>query len=138
MKPYEIIEHTADVGLSARGDTLAEVFSHLAKGMFDLVTDESQIDDRDRYEIECSADDLEQLLVDWLSELLFLHETEEVVFSRFDVHIDQNAGTLTAHVYGEPFDMSKHRVGMQIKAVTYHMLKVTTGPPYQAQVLFDI
>ena len=138
MKPYDIIEHTADVGLHAQAETLAEAFSYLAKGMFDLITDESDIDDRNRYEIACSADDMEQLLVDWLSELLFVHETEEVVFNRFEVTINQEKCSLSAQVYGEPFDPSKHRLGMQIKAVTYHMLMVTKEPPYQAQVLFDI
>jgi SHS2 domain-containing protein len=138
MKPYEIIEHTADVGLKANGQSLSEAFSNIAKGMFDLITDESKVKDHDRYEINLAAFDMEQLLVDWLSELLFLHETEQVVFGRFDVTIDPRKHSISAMVFGEPFDSSKHRVGMQIKAVTYHMLEVRLGPPYTVQVIFDI
>jgi len=138
MKPYEIIEHTADVGLRAQADSLAEAFSFLAKGMFDLITDESAIDDAHHFSVQLEAHDLEQLLVDWLSELLFLHETNEAVFSRFEIRIDEEAIVLSASVFGEPFDPGKHRLGMQIKAVTYHLLKVSGGPPYEVQVLFDI
>jgi SHS2 domain-containing protein len=81
---------------------------------------------------------MEQLLVDWLSELLFLHETEQVVFGRFDVTLDVEKKSLSAVVFGEPFDGKKHSIGMQIKAVTYHMLKVKLESPFTVQVLFDI
>jgi SHS2 domain-containing protein len=138
MKSYEIIEHTADVGLRATGKSLSEAFINIGKGMFDLITDESCIEGKDTFEIDLFADDLEQLLVDWLSELLFLHDTKQVVFGRFEIIVDEGKKTCFGQVFGEPFDSSKHKVGMQIKAVTYHMLEVRRGPPYHVQVLFDI
>ena len=70
MKHYELVEHTADVGVKAYGKTVAEAFEHVAEGMFDIITDESTIDPVGEYNILLEAPDLEQLLVDWLSQLL--------------------------------------------------------------------
>ncbi|MDH7506401.1 MAG: archease, partial [Candidatus Thermoplasmatota archaeon] len=69
MKTYELIDHTADVGIKAYGKTLSEAFENAAKGMFDIITNNSQIESIGEYEIFLEADNLEQLLVDWLSEL---------------------------------------------------------------------
>lgn len=136
MKKYELIEHTADVGVKAYGNTVAEAFVHAAEGMFDIITDESPVDSVGEYEIMLDAPDLEQLLVDWLSELLYLNGAFEIVFGMFKVTISQNH--LSAHVYGEKYDVKKHRMGVEIKAVTYHMLQVSKEDPIFVQVLFDI
>lgn len=136
MKQYELIEHTADVGVKAYGKTIAEAFEHAAKGMFDIITDESSIDAVGQYEIHLEAPDLEQLLVDWLSQLLFLNGAQNLVFGTFEVHL---TGThLSAHVFGEKYDTKKHRMGVEIKAVTYHMVHVNEKDPIFVQVLFDI
>lgn len=136
MKRYELIEHTADVGVKAYGRTVAEAFTHAAEGMFDIITDESTIDPIGEYDIILDAPDLEQLLVDWLSELLYLNGALGLVFGRFEVTISKTH--LSAHVSGEKYDTKKHRMGVEIKAVTYHMLRVNTEEPVFVQVLFDI
>jgi SHS2 domain-containing protein len=136
MKPYELVEHTADVGVKAYGKTLSEAFEHAALGMFDIITDESRIEPVGQYNIELEAPDLEQLLVDWLSKLLFLNGAENLVFGKFQVTL--SGSRLTASVYGEKYDTKKHRMGVEIKAVTYHMLEVHGQPPLYVQVLFDI
>lgn len=136
MKHYELIEHTADVGVKAYGKTVAEAFEHAAEAMFDIITDKSKIKPVGQYEIQLDAPDLEQLLVDWLSQLLFLNGAKNLVFGKFHVIIE--GIHLFAQVYGEEYDHSKHKMGVEIKAVTYHMLKVHTGTPFFAQVLFDI
>ncbi|HVQ00565.1 MAG TPA: archease [Candidatus Thermoplasmatota archaeon] len=136
MKPYELIEHTADVGVKAYGRTLAEAFEHAAKAMFDIITDSSAISPLGQYDIDLEAPDLEQLLVDWLSKLLFLNGAENLVFGKFDVTLQ--GATLHAHVYGEQYDTKKHKMGEEIKAVTYHMLEVHQTKPIYVQVLFDI
>jgi SHS2 domain-containing protein len=136
MKPYEFIEHTADVGVKAYGETLAEAFVHAAQAMFDIITDSSVIAPVGQYDITLEAPDLEQLLVDWLSKLLFLNGAQNLVFGRFEVTIK---GTrLTAQVYGEQYDKGKHKMGEEVKAVTYHMLAVHDTKPIYVQVLFDI
>jgi SHS2 domain-containing protein len=136
MKSYELIEHTADVGVKAYGKTLAEAFEHAAKGMFDIITDESKIKPVGQYDISLEAPDLEQLLVDWLSQLLFLNGAQNLVFGKFEVMVAGNR--LSAHVFGEKYDTKKHKMGVEIKAVTYHMVEVHEKNPIFVQVLFDI
>jgi SHS2 domain-containing protein len=135
---YEIIEHTADIGIKAYGKTLSEAFENIAKGMFDIITDKSEIESVGQYEIKLDAPELEQLLVDWLSELLFLNASQNLVFGFFKVEIDEKKKNLKAQVFGEKYNISKHKIGTEIKAVTYHMLEVKNKKPYHVQVLFDI
>lgn len=138
MKKYELIDHTADVGIKAYGENISEAFENAAKGMFDIITDNSTIESKGEYKISLESDDLEQLLVDWLSELLFIFETEQMVMGEVNVDLDIDNNSLKAEVFGEEFDTSKHKIGAEIKAVTYHMLEVKTEKPYHVQVLFDI
>ena len=70
MQKYELIDHTADVGVKAYGESLEQAFENAAKAMFDIIADKSEIESVGQYDIVLEADDLEQLLVDWLSELL--------------------------------------------------------------------
>jgi SHS2 domain-containing protein len=138
MKIYELVDHTADIGVKAYGKTLSEAFENAAKGMFDIITDSSEIENIGQYNIELEAPDLEQLLVDWLSELLFLNSAKNIVFGFFKVELDDKKKRLSAKVFGEKFDISKHKAGAEIKAVTYHMLEVKKKKPFRVQVLFDI
>ena len=137
MKEYEFIEHTADVGIRAYGATLDEAFVHAAKGLFDVMTDSSVVAPCERVEVSlAAAPSLEQLLVDWLSELVFLQGARNLVFGKFDVKI--TGTSLRAVVWGEEFDLKKHRMGTEVKGVTYHMLEVHASPPVWVQVLLDI
>ena len=138
MKTYELIDHTADVAIKAYGKTLSEAFENAAKGMFNIITNKSEIENIGQYDIELKADNLEQLLVDWLSELLFLNSANNIVFGFFKVDLDEKKKSLSATVFGEKLDMSKHKIGSEIKAVTYHMLEVKKSKPFHVQVLFDI
>lgn len=138
MKKYELIDHTADVAIKAYGKTLSEAFENAAKGMFDIITDSSEIENIGQYDIELEADNLEELLVDWLSELLFLNSANNLVFGFFKVDLDEKKNKLSAKVFGEKFNISKHKAGAEIKAVTYHMLEVKSKKPYHVQILFDI
>ena len=137
-EPYELIDHTADVCIKAFGKNLSECFENAAHGMFDIITDKSEIENTGQYDIELEADDLEQLLVDWLSELLFLNSANNLVFGFFKVELDEKNKKLRGRVFGEKFDLSKHKIGAEIKAVTYHMLEVRDKQPRHVQVLFDI
>ncbi|KYK33604.1 MAG: archease [Thermoplasmatales archaeon SG8-52-3] len=138
MKTYELIDHTADVGVKAYGKTISEAFENAAKGMFDIITDSSEIENIGQYIIELEAPDLEQLLVDFLSDLLFLNSAKNLVFGFFKVELDEKNNKLAAKIFGEKFNISKHKAGAEIKAVTYHMLEVKNKKPFHVQVLFDI
>ncbi len=134
---YEIFEHTADVGIRAWGANLSKAFENIARGMFAIITDESKIDSEKEYDIHLKAHDLEQLLIDWLSELLFLNGAKGLVFGNFKVRINEENCELKAKVKGEKYDRKKHGYGAEIKAATYHLLEVKKKP-CMVRVLFDI
>lgn len=139
MKPFEYIEHTADAGMHVRGDTLKSLFNHAAQGLFEMIAVVDSIDETTSIEVKVEAKSVEMLLVKWLDELIFRHETDEIFFKRADIqHI--NANELSAHVYGEPTNFDKHIVYTEIKAVTYHQLYVrqNSSGVWEAQVIFDL
>lgn len=138
MKKYDLIDHTADIGIKAYGKTLSEAFENAAKGMFDIITDNSEVESTGQYNIELSAFDLEQLLVDFLSELLYLHSANNLVFGFFKIDVDEFKNSLKGTFYGEKFNLANHKIGAEIKAVTYHMLEVKKNKLCRVQVLFDI
>ncbi len=132
---YEFIEHTADIGIKAYGGTLEESFANAALGMFEVMTDVTRVEPVGEYKVSVNAENLEDLLVDWLGELLFLHETQDVLLSEFDVKIDNLS--LDAKVRGEALNREKHELRDDVKAITYHMLEVNEKEGY-VKVLLDI
>lgn len=136
-KRFEVIDHTADIGIAAYGANLREAFANAAYALFSLMVDLGNVADAVCYEAEVTAKDREDLLVAWLNELIYLFEVENVLFQRFE--IDEISETrLRASCYGEKIDPERHRIKMAVKAATYHMLKVEKGDGCRVQVLFDI
>ncbi|MDH7504385.1 MAG: archease [Verrucomicrobiota bacterium] len=134
----ELIDHTADVGLVVRASTLALLFERAAIGMFFILTDLSSVVPAQSEPLEVSADDLETLLVAWLSELNYRHVVHHRLYCRFDV-TEAGNGVLTAQVHGEQIDPLRHTVHTEIKAVTRHGLKLQkTDAGYEATVIFDL
>ena len=94
--------------------------------------------------IQLEAEDDCAILYDWLSELLFLHDSKFMVFSKFQVTLDskieklQEKFFLTAKAYGEEFDPSRHERRSEVKAVTYHMMDIKFENRYVVQVILDI
>ncbi len=135
---FEILEHTADAGIVVHAATPEELFVQSGLGMYAVMTDTADVLARTSREVRAEAADAEHLLVAWLLELLFLTETEHLLFSRFDVRIEDNALRGTAH--GEPLDTERHELGAIIKGVTRHLLDVRQEPDgsWRATVLFDV
>ena len=136
-KRFEVIEHTADVGIAAYGADLKEAFANAAYALFSLMTDVDSVSDNVRRDVEVAADNREELLVAWLNELIYLFEVNDVLFSRFDVG-ELSDTRLKAACYGEHIDPRRHKMKAGVKAATYHMLKVEEGDGCRVQVLFDI
>ena len=136
-KEFEILDHTADVGIIAYGSNINEAFANAAKGMFSLITDLGDIEESEYRDTELTAPDQESLLVEWLNELIYLFDVENMLFKRFDI-IQLSETYLKARSYGHKVDSSKHKLRMGIKAVTYHMLKIDKSNGSRVQVLFDI
>lgn len=136
-KDFEIVDHTADVGIRAYGVNINQAFANAARALFSLITELDDVEEFLHRDIELTAPDEESLLVEWLNELIYLFDTENIVFKRFDVTKLTNR-QLKARSYGEKVDSSKHRLKTGVKAATYHMLKVDNDNGYRIQVLFDI
>lgn len=132
------LDHTADVAISVKADDLPTLFSRAAWGMFHTMVPMAQIRESTSMHIKINADDRAALMVRWLSELNFIHQTQHMVFSRFDV-TSASDNILEADVRGEKIDPARHTVAREIKAVTYHCLKVEkTKRGWVAEILFDI
>ncbi len=140
MGSFEVFEHTADVGLRVRADTLVELFRAAARGAFALVIENPDaIEPRRQIVIEIEAEDLEGLFVDWLRELIYRFETEHLLLADFDIELDASHRRLRAECRGEPADWSRHLPDNELKAVTYHGLRVEpTTDGWEAEVIFDI
>jgi len=136
-KDFEIIDHTADVGIVAYGADMSQTFANAARALFSLITELDDVTEVLHRDIKLTAPDEEGLLVEWLNELIYLFDTENIIFKRFDI-TQLNHTQLKARSYGEKVDKSKHKLKTGVKAATYHMLKVDRDDVCQVQVLFDI
>jgi len=136
-KDFEIVNHTADVGIIAYGADTSQAFANAARALFSLITELDDVAEVLHRDTELTASDEESLLVEWLNELIYLFDVENIVFKRFDI-TQLNNTRLKARSYGEKVDSSKHKLKTGVKAATYHMLKVDKGDGCKVQVLFDI
>jgi SHS2 domain-containing protein len=137
---YTELEHTADVGFELAAPDLTSAFEQAAAAMFDLVCDLDRVGVSTRRTVRARArpGDLENLMVRWLTELLYLFDSERLVLSRFRVR-SLTDGAVEAEVEGEGLDPARHAVKADIKAVTYHELAVArTESGWRVRVIFDI
>ena len=135
---FETFEHTADLGLRIRADDLNTLFAEAARALFSVIVENPQ-DIRPLEEIPFTikGSDAEELLHDWLTELLFTFHVGRRLLANFDVRI--TPAELTAVALGEKFDPNRHEINLEIKAVTWHNLKVVQTPSgWMAEVIVDI
>lgn len=138
MKRFDVVEHTADIGIIAYGIDMREAFANAAYGMFSLMADLRQVREETSRYVEAEAGDRESLVVSWLNELLYLFDVERIIFRRFDI-LELTDTRLKADAYGEKADASRHRLRGGIKAATYHTLKVAKYPGRcHVRVIFDV
>ena len=134
---FEFIDHTADAGIRVDAPTLEDLFETAGLAFSELVTSVDSVDCKVERTFKLQEDDIETLLVSWLQELLYLLDTEDLVFSRFQVRLQDFS--LEAAAWGEVFDPKIHTIKTEIKAVTYHQLEVAKSDQgWRAQVIFDI
>ena len=136
-KDFEVIDHTADVGIIAYGADLGQVFANAARALFSLITELDDVEEKLERDIKLSAPDRESLLVAWLNELICLFDTENILFRRFVINKLEDT-RLVARSYGEKVDSTRHRLKTGVKAATYHMLEIGQDNGCRARVLFDI
>ena len=136
MEPgYRILEHTADIGIESWGPSVEAAFEQAGAGLAEILG--AQADRATGVEtVAASAEDCEALLVDFLNELVLLHETKEVALAH--IHVTQMTGTeLQARVGTAPLAGETETTG--VKAATYHRLEVRDGPEgVRARVYLDV
>jgi SHS2 domain-containing protein len=137
-KPYELIEHTADIGIKVKGKDLKSLFINFARAMFDIIAEKShpEIKQTKKLILKLKADKIDELLVLWLNELLSLSAVKELIFSEYEI-IKLEENYLEAQVSGE--DAAAYKINTEIKAATYHELEVKeTNSGWQARLIFDV
>ena len=136
MKGFELIEHTADIGVVATGDTLAEAFASAACGLFSIITDISKVRESESRIVVVKAADIEILLFNWMNELVYIFDVYHLLFSRFDV-VELTDASLKATCYGEKYDPAVHELKLGVKSATFHMLEVDRAKN-RVQLIFDV
>jgi len=139
----ETFEHTADVGLSAWGDSLGELLAALAEGLTDVICDRRAVGSGQVRSIHVEAEDVESAAVDFLSQVLYAFDADgflareatiEAVVAAADARTN-----IRAELAGEPYDPDRHEIKTEVKAVTYHQLKIAPqGRRWQGRVILDL
>ncbi len=141
-KKYTLINHTADLGIEVYGEGLQELFSNAGFALFDIMTDISKVKESTKKVITVEGNDLEQLMVNWLNDLLYLFDVEGLLFKRFEVAvgaIHELPLHLNAIVAGECYDPDRHVIETAVKAATYHQIQVVKeNDRWRARIIIDL
>jgi SHS2 domain-containing protein len=135
---YEFFEHTADLGLRARANDLNTLFRDAATALFAAIVDDlATVRPEIEIAVQIAGSDLEYLLFDWLREMLYLFDAGHLLFAKFEVDVTDTG--LKGRAWGEPIDAARHVLSHEVKAITYHELKVErVGDEWFAEVIVDI
>ncbi len=139
MGSFELIEHTADIGVVGRGNTLAEALEWAATGMFAFMADLDQVGESESVPVSLTAPDREALAVDWLNELLYRFEADDFLPKRCTVTVNDDGTALDATCVGETVEQRQVDVRAAVKAATYHAVEVArTTAEWRVRVYLDI
>ncbi len=135
---FQILEHPSDVGIEAYGNSLEELFENAAHGLFSLIAAPEGIGMGQRLHLTLDSVDLENLLVRWLNELLYLYDGENFLIARTDVgSVSQTS--LEGFILGETYNSKKHELKLDVKAITYHQLQIENISGYwKARFFVDV
>ena len=141
MNKFNIIDHTADAAIEVFGKNLSELFEHSASGMFSLITDLDSIKPEVKQTYSLSNSNVEELLNNWLNELLYVFESEKIIFRDFKVEISkkENDYFLDGSASGEKYDTFRHTIFSDIKMVTFHQLEIKKiNNNLTTKIIFDL
>jgi len=142
MRKFEIFEHTADIGINVYGRTMRDIFINSAKGMFEIIAGKNSRLTEDNFSCKVSvqAEDLEDLLVAWLNELIYISEIKLVILNQFKIK-ELSYHHIEAEVEGIKINRLGWKIEKEIKAVTYHCLEIKKDKEkgrWRARLIFDI
>ena len=145
---YSLIDHLSDIGIEVMANSPEELFENAALGMFSIMYDLKGVAANEKLKVTVKSKkgtDIEELLILWLEKLLYVFETKNVLFCKFDVNdfeIAKSVKSIDAFAYGEKINLARHRFFTAVKAPTYHMLRVekkgNTGSIWTARIIFDV
>ncbi len=141
MISFEYLEHTADIKFRAYGKTPEEMLGNAAAALFKSMVEPATVAVKETWTVELQANDLEDLAYQWLSEIVFLFETESAVFSNFSVKLEQdltNSWKLQAEIGGERIDLQRHAFENEVKAITRHKFGIKKNDVWCIQVILDV
>jgi len=118
---HKTIEHEADIGIVGSGETWEDAFAEGALAMLGVMAEVETVEAKEEVGIQVSANDRDALFVEFLNEILFLRDAEDLFLSKFEIRIDGNQ--LAGKGWGEKLDQKKHGVKIEVKAATYSGLK---------------
>jgi SHS2 domain-containing protein len=138
MKKFRFIDHTGDLGIEVFGDSLSTLFQHAGEAFTEIITEGKKIRARESRHISLGAERIEDLLIRWLNEFIFLFDTNGFLPRSFDIAaIDDNHIEATAH--GETYDKARHPIKTTVKGATYHQLRVVREDDlWKTRVIFDL
>lgn len=136
--PYKTFDHTADLGVEISGADPSQLFANAGTTLFHLICGSSGIEEHAALPVTVEGSGYEDLMMNWLRELLYLHQVKGYLLSTFIIHqLDESV--LKTTVRGELFDARRHELLREIKAVTYHQLSVKREQAgWTARIVFDI
>ena len=138
---FELFEHKADVGVRGKGKSLEKAFAECGKAMFSVMVELENVKGEEGVKVKVEGQDKEQLLVNFLNELLYLKDVKEMFFSRFDLYIIEEAGKwrLEGKAFGEKINKEKHSIKGDVKAASFHQLNVSgENGEFVAQCVVDV
>ncbi|MGA8862770.1 MAG: archease [Gallionella sp.] len=135
---WEHFPHQADVGVRGLGATLEQAFEQAALALTAVITDVADVAPSEMVRFSCNAPNAELLLADWLNSLIYEMVTRNMLFSRFEVHLEENS--LTAQAWGEALEVARHHPAVEIKGATYTELRVAqqADGSWLAQCVVDV
>ncbi len=136
MKRYELIEHTADIGLVASGSSMPEAYANAAYGLFAIIAQLNRVRANETRAVVVTGEDYESLLFNWMNQLIYIFDVERLILKHFEV-TELTDKKLRAKCRGERYDPSRHQLKLGVKSATYHMLKVDPEKN-SVQVIFDV
>jgi SHS2 domain-containing protein len=138
MEPFEIVEHTADVGFRAWAEDVAQLFEHSALALMSIAAEPGTITGHGQYVVTVSGHDYESLLVNWLGEVLYLFDSAHFAAREFAVE-EITPEMLRARLVGDPRDPARHPWKVIVKAITYHGIEVAErNGRWEARVFVDV
>jgi SHS2 domain-containing protein len=138
QRKYRVTPRQSDLAVKVLGNSQADLFANSAFALFDVMTDVEKVAIKDRMPLEVEGADRDDLMVNWMRELLYLYQGSGYLLKEF--HIREAKDTsVKAEVFGEKIDPDRHEIKKEILAVAYHQSRMQkTGDQWTAQVIFEI